>query len=64
MKDILERNDVRNQGELEELLDYLASAIGGLTNPKKLADTFKSVKMFLSIKRRSRHILTILRIHS
>lgn len=44
MKDILERNDVRNQGELEELLDYLASAIGGLTNPKKLADTFKSVK--------------------
>lgn len=44
IKDILERNDVRNQGELEELLDYLASAIGGLTNPKKLADTFKSVK--------------------
>lgn len=44
MKDILERNDVRNQEELEELLDYLASAIGGLTNPKKLADTFKSVK--------------------
>jgi predicted AAA+ superfamily ATPase len=44
MKDILEKNDVRNQGELEELLDYLASAIGGLTNPKKLADTFKSVK--------------------
>ena len=35
---------MRNQGELEELLDYLASAIGGLTNPKKLADTFKSVK--------------------
>ncbi len=42
--DILERNDVRNPGELEELLDYLASAIGGLTNPKKLSDTFKSVK--------------------
>ena len=44
MKDILERNDVRNPSEMEELLDYLASAIGGLTNPKKLADTFKSVK--------------------
>jgi len=42
--DILERNDVRNPSELEELLDYLASAIGGLTNPKKLSDTFKSVK--------------------
>jgi len=42
--DILERNNVRNSGELEELLDYLASSIGGLTNPKKLSDTFKSVK--------------------
>lgn len=44
IKDILERNDVRNPVELEELLDYLASAIGGLTNPKKLADTFKTAK--------------------
>ena len=44
IKDILERNDVRNPAEMEELLDYLASAIGGLTNPKKLADTFRTVK--------------------
>lgn len=44
IKDILERNDVRNPVELEELLDYLSSAIGGLTNPKKLSDTFKTVK--------------------
>ncbi len=44
IKDILERNDVRNPVEMEELLDYLSSAIGGLTNPKKLADTFKIVK--------------------
>lgn len=44
IKDILERNNVRNPVEMEELLDYLASAIGGLTNPKKLADTFKTVK--------------------
>ena len=44
IKDILERNDVRNPVEMEELLDYLASGIGGLTNPKKLADTFKTVK--------------------
>lgn len=27
MKDILERNDVRNPGEPEELLDYLSSAM-------------------------------------
>ena len=44
LKDILERNDVRNQAEMEELLDIVASNIGGLTNPKKLSDTFKSVK--------------------
>ena len=44
IKEILESNDVRNPVEMEELLDYLASAIGGLTNPKKLADTFKTVK--------------------
>jgi predicted AAA+ superfamily ATPase len=44
IKDILERNDVRNPVEMEEVLDYLSSAIGGLTNPKKLADTFKTVK--------------------
>ena len=44
MRDILERNNVRNTAELEELLNYLASSIGGLTNPKKLSDTFKSVK--------------------
>lgn len=44
LKDIVERNDVRNKAEMEELLDVLASSIGGLTNPKKLSDTFKTVK--------------------
>ncbi len=44
IKDIKERNDIRNDSELEELLDILSSAIGSLTNPKKLSDTFKSVK--------------------
>ena len=44
IKDITERNKVLHPEELEELLNYLASGIGGLTNPKKLADTFKSVK--------------------
>lgn len=44
IKDIKERNIIRNDAELEELLDILASAIGALTNPKKLSDTFKSVK--------------------
>lgn len=44
IKDITERNRVLHPEELEELLNYLASGIGGLTNPKKLSDTFKSVK--------------------
>lgn len=44
IKDIKERNDIRGNAELEELLDILSSAIGSLTNPKKLSDTFKSVK--------------------
>ncbi len=44
IKDIKDRNNVRNDAELEELLNILSSAIGSLTNPKKLSDTFKSVK--------------------
>lgn len=42
--DILERNRVKNSAELEELLAMLASGIGGLTNPQKLSNTFKTVK--------------------
>lgn len=44
IKDIKERNNIRSDSELEELLDILSSAIGSLTNPKKLSDTFSSVK--------------------
>ncbi len=44
LSDIVERNKVRNKEELDELVDILASAIGSLTNPTKLAKTIKSVK--------------------
>lgn len=44
LSDIVERNRVRNKDELDELVDILASATGSLTNPSKLAKTFKSVK--------------------
>lgn len=44
INDILERNRVKNSAELEELLAMLASGIGGLTNPQKLSNTFKTVK--------------------
>ena len=44
ISDILERHNVRNKAELDELVDVLASAIGSYTNPNKLVRTFKSVK--------------------
>lgn len=44
LSDIVERNKVRNKDELDELVDVLASAIGSLTNPSKLAKIFRSVK--------------------
>lgn len=43
ISDIVKRNKIRNVGEMESLLDVLASAIGALTNPNKLQKTFKSV---------------------
>jgi predicted AAA+ superfamily ATPase len=44
INDIVGRHKVKNRAELEELLNILSSGIGSLTNPKKLSDTFKSVK--------------------
>lgn len=44
LSDIIDRHKVRNQEELNELVDILASAVGSLTNPLKLANTFKAVK--------------------
>ena len=44
LSDIIDRHKVRHQEELDELVDILASAVGSLTNPLKLANTFKSVK--------------------
>ena len=43
LSDIVKRNKVRNVGEMESLLDVLASAIGALTNPNKLQKTFKNI---------------------
>ncbi len=42
--DILERYKIKNEGEMEELINILSSSIGGLVNPNKLVKTFKSVK--------------------
>ena len=42
--DIVKRNKIKNQSELEELLNILSSSIGSLTNSEKLKNTFRSVK--------------------
>mgnify|MGYP000422264503 FL=1 len=44
LSDIIDRHKVRHQEELDELVDILASAVGSLTNPLKLANAFKNVK--------------------
>ena len=44
IRDIEERNKIKNNDELEELINVLASGIGCLTNPQKLVSTFNSVK--------------------
>lgn len=41
--DIIERNSIRNDAELEMLIDIIASAIGSLTNPQKLSNSFQSI---------------------
>ena len=44
LKDIINRNKIMNINELSELLDFLSSSIGSLTNPTKLSNTFNSIK--------------------
>ncbi len=44
IRDIVERNGVRNVDDMEDLLDVLSSGNGSLTNPKRISDTFKSEK--------------------
>ena len=42
LNDVIERNKVQNKEELEKLIEVISSSIGSLTNPLKLANTFKS----------------------
>lgn len=44
LSDIIDRHNIKNVEELDELVDVLASTIGSLTNHSKLAKTMKSVK--------------------
>ena len=42
LTDVIDRYNIRNKTEFEELLDVAASAIGSLTNPVRLQNTFKT----------------------
>lgn len=44
IKDIKDRYNIKKDDDLEELINIIASGIGALTNPNKLANTFKSEK--------------------
>lgn len=44
LTDIKERYKIKNDSDLEELIDIVASSIGGLINPTKIENTFATVK--------------------
>ncbi len=43
-RDIKERHSIRHDNDLEELVAVIASSVGSLTNPKKIENTFDTVK--------------------
>lgn len=43
IKDIIDRHQIKNKEKLDELINILASGIGSLTNPGKLANAFESI---------------------
>lgn len=44
LRDIKDRYNIQLDNDLEDLITMLASSIGGLTNPRKLENAFRSVK--------------------
>ncbi len=57
LKDVVERNGIQSVGELNALVDILASAIGAPTNPTKISHTFASERRIsYTNKTISRHI--------
>lgn len=42
IKDIIERNNIKRVDALDSIINMLASAVGSLTNPQKIFDTFRS----------------------
>lgn len=51
IKDIIDRNQIKNSEEvLEVLLDFVSLAVGSLTNPLKLSNRYASEKKDKYIK--------------
>ncbi len=44
LKDIIDRNRLRNETGMRQLVQILSSCIGSSTNPKRISNTFKSVE--------------------
>jgi len=44
LTDIVERNHIKNVGDLSDVVSVLASGVGSFTNIQTIADTFKTVK--------------------
>ena len=44
IKDIVNRNAIKNIEVLEDELNIVSSSVGSLTNPNKLSNSFKSIK--------------------
>lgn len=44
LTDIKERYHIRGEEAMDDLLNVIASCIGGLTNPSKIENTFRSIK--------------------
>jgi len=44
IKDIVNRNSIRNTEVLEDVLNIVSSSVGSLTNPNKLSNSFRSIK--------------------
>ena len=43
LNDIIDRNRIQNEEQINAIVEILASSIGSLTNPLKLSNTFRSV---------------------
>lgn len=60
LKDVIERNNIRKDlSILEDLMNIVASSIGSLTNPARIANTLLSEKRLISLKLRFHHIQNI-----